>query len=99
MHIERSLLNHAFVIMSTQCRRAIPLRTNTHCSIRSTQGDTLMWIIIAGTVIASIITSALLLSSLSVGKRGDDWSEAAVVRAAQKKNNRFGKPATQAGPR
>lgn len=59
-----------------------------------------MWIIIAGTVIASMISCALLLSSLHVGRRGDEWEEAPEQRAAPKKKTaRLNKPATHAGSR
>lgn len=53
-----------------------------------------MWIIIAGTVIVSMISSALLLSSLAVGKRGDEWEETVEQPVAAPKAQRFGKPAT-----
>ncbi len=58
-----------------------------------------MWIIIAGTVIASMISSALLLASLSVGKRGDDWTEASEPQVSPQKGSYFNKPARHAGPR
>lgn len=58
-----------------------------------------MWIIIAGTVIASMISSALLLSTLNVGRRGDNWAEASAPQTPPKKGKRFNKPATHAGSR
>ncbi len=58
-----------------------------------------MWIIIAGTVIASMISSVLLLASLSVGKRGDDWAEASEPQVSPQRGKYFNQPAPHAGPR
>lgn len=55
-----------------------------------------MWIIIAGTLIASLISSALLISALAVGKRSDEWEEPVEQPAPAPKARRFGKPATRA---
>lgn len=55
-----------------------------------------MWIIIAGTVIASMISSAVLLASLAVGKRGDEWEAQVEQPAHTPKAPRFGKPAIRA---
>ena len=57
-----------------------------------------MWIIIAGTVIASMISSVVLLASLAVGKRGDAWEgEETIEQPATAPNvQRFNKPATHA---
>lgn len=52
-----------------------------------------MWIIIAGTVIASMISSVLLLSAVAAGKRGDDWIEETYEQpaSATAKVQRFNK--------
>lgn len=51
-----------------------------------------MWIIIAGTVIASMISSVLLLSAVATGKRGDEWTEETYEQPAPApKAQRFNK--------